>query len=150
MNPVDLYDEADLLLCSELDIHYENGEILPYFETVFRDQQFHFCIAVCPDIRIPEYQEYFIVYNHIFPQNADKIARIKFRSPEYVLPLKHLKSIWILNDQMKIYLQKILNSQSVYSPDRSVWQSMIERFNFELDDDILPVNLPVPDYENSL
>lgn len=81
-----LYDNYDLELCEALAIDSEAGEILSEFAKVARDYNLNVSLAVNPDkSHNLKYMEYFKVYNDTNPDKAHKIARIKFRYPEYVI-----------------------------------------------------------------
>ncbi|MBR4318856.1 MAG: hypothetical protein IKP69_02240 [Oscillospiraceae bacterium] len=152
-HPLNLYDDEDFLLCNDLDIYYENGEFLPYFNTIYWDKSFNMCLAICPDVRNLQKQEYFLLYSDINPQNAKKSARIKFRNPEYVICSNYSKERWILNTAQRKQLMQMLTH--AYAPNYTVWNVLINEFNRELWDDetekmTLPPDLPIPDYVHYL
>lgn len=128
-----LYDDEDLLLCDEYSIDIEAGEVLTEFATVARASDLNICAAVNPDNKRNLYgMEYFKVYNHCDPTKASKIARIKFRSPDYVIHRnnKNMKN-WILNSKEIKNLMILLNSPCKKHPKFSVWQGLILDFNYE-------------------
>ena len=152
-HPLNLYDDADFLLCSDLDIYYENGEFLPYFSTIYWDKAFNMCLAVCPDVRNLQKQECFLLYSDINPQNAKKSARIKFRKPEYVICSSYSKERWVLNTAQRKQLMQMLTH--AYDLNHTVWNAMIDKFNRELWGDetekmTLSPDLPIPDYVHYL
>lgn len=147
---LDLYDDEDFLLCNDLDIHYENGEILPCFRTTY-SKEFNMCLAVCPSFKNLNKQEYFLLYSDTNPQNAEKMARIKFRKPEYVIYPNYSKERWILNTaQRKQLMQFLTQSYSEHDPNNTIWKSLIHDFNWEAEKATLPADLPIPDYLHSL
>ena len=166
----DLYTEEEMILCDELAIDIESGEFFHEFATVARDSNLNMSVAVNPDRnRNLKNIEYFKVYNHVNPQRATKIARIKFRHPEYIIHNnnRRLKN-WTLTSADKASLLELLNSESKKDiiPQITVWQSLIISFNYEmgLDNvdtlknkskklvypDFLPIDLPIPDYRQLL
>ena len=70
-----LYDAEDLELCEAYAVDAHLGENLPEFATVYRAEPEHFCFVINPD-RIG--RNYFKLYNHRFPEEATKMARICF------------------------------------------------------------------------
>ncbi|MCM1507803.1 MAG: hypothetical protein NC177_11815 [Ruminococcus flavefaciens] len=163
-----LYDDYDLQLCEDLSIDIEAGEILTEFATVGRFQKYNMSVAVNPDNnRNLKDMEYFKVYNHIDPTKASKIARITFRSCEYVIHRNRgKKENWFLNRRERKQLIEILKSSSKKDIGYTVWQSLILNFNYETgleyDDtknntsnhlihkNYLPIDLKIPNYENYL
>ncbi|MDE6539428.1 MAG: hypothetical protein K2K66_04495 [Ruminococcus sp.] len=107
-----LYDDYDLELCEAFAVDIEEGEILTEFATVARDYNLNVLLAVNPDKnRNLKDMEYFKFYNDTRPDKAPKIARIKFRSPEYVIHHNNGgKENWFLNSKEKKMLIKLLNS----------------------------------------
>lgn len=149
---IDLYDDEDLLLCEDYAIDIYAGEILTEFATVQRDNRFNMCVAVNPDRkRNLKNSEYFKVYNHIHPDKATKIARIKFRECGYVIHCNNGgKKNWELNLKERKQLMRILISPSKSFPNKSVWEELIRNYNNEAGFDSLPKNLRIPDYVNFL
>ncbi len=106
-------------------------------------------------------EEYFKLYNHWDIQQANKVARIHFKSPTYE---KHInwedKKEWTLNVRERVRLMRMLRSKS--GGEYTVWQMLILAFNREgqLNDaetlqnlshnplypNHLPIDLPMPDY----
>lgn len=107
----DLYDDYDLKLCEDFSVDIEAGEILTEFATAGRFQKYNMSVAVNPDKNRNKINaEYFKVYNNEFPYKAMKIARIKFRSCEYVIhDSKGNKENWFLNETERKQLIEILN-----------------------------------------
>lgn len=170
-----LYDNEDLLLCDEYDIDIEAGEILTEFATVARASDLNICVAVNPDSKRNLYgAEYFKIYNHYDPTRASKIARIKFRSPDYVIHTnsKGMKN-WVLNSKEIGDLMKLLKRPCKKHSGFSVWQGLILDFNYETGLDYektkvnkeveedkkveelkypeyLPIDLKIPNYQGFL
>lgn len=114
-------------------------------------------------------EEYFKVYDNLSVSSAKKLARIKFRSPEYVV---HTGSNWELNSKEKKDLIKFLNESNKKVPYvKNNWEYAILMFNQEAYQDeesmedlvitikeqsemdesnprkyYLPIDLPMPDY----
>lgn len=147
MFDTDLYDSKDIGICRDLAVDIQAGEVLTEFSTVARDYDLNICVAVNPDSNAHLCgEEYFKVYNNPHPAEATRIARIKFRSPEYVIHQNNgNKENWQLNSTEVKALTELLNKQGKYR-NLSVWQSLIYDFNFETDSDCLPKNLTIPDY----
>ena len=162
-----LYDDYDLELCETFDVNIEEGEVLTEFSTVARDYGLNVSLVINPDKnRNLKNTEYFKFYNNARPDNASKIARIKFRSPEYVIHHKNRgKENWFLNPAEKNILMKLLNQPCEKHTRFSIWQGLILDFNYEtgLDyketkknkqisrfgmphPDYLPIDLKIPDY----
>lgn len=128
-------------------------------------------IAVNPDPSRGWYKkEYFKAYNNDNARKADKVIRIKFRTPEYVYHKnKDGKKDWSLNSKEKKALIRLLQKPSKFN-NLSNWQYAILQFNLEafdisFDDCLnltteeqskmdknnpkkyyLPIDLPMPDY----
>lgn len=129
-------------------------------------------IAVNPDPSRGWYKkEYFKAYNNDNARKADKVIRIKFRTPEYVYHKnKDGKKDWSLNSKEKKLLIRLLKSKSRV-PNLTNWQYAIIQFNTEaflnenpeifktltiaeqskMDKNdprkyYLPIDLPMPDY----
>lgn len=100
---INLYDDYNLQLCEDFSIDIEAGKILTKFATVGRFQKYNMSVAVNPDANRNKINtEYFKVYNNEFPGKATKIARIKFRSCEYVIHRNRgNKENWVLNRREK-------------------------------------------------
>lgn len=164
-----LYDDYDLELCEAFAVDIEEDEILTGFATVARDYNLNVTLAVNPDKnRNLKYTEYFKLYNDTKPNIATKIARIKFRSPEYVIHHNNGgKENWFLNSKEKKMLIKLLNSPCENHTGFIIWQALILNFNNEtgLDypetkrnkqlsrfampyPDYLPIDLKIPDYSD--
>lgn len=90
--------------------------------------------------------EYFKVYNNINPNKATKVARIKFRKPEYIIYDNNKINNWFLNSIEKRALMRILINQSILYPDRTVWDELIRLFNKEMGSNSLPNDLKIPNY----
>lgn len=168
MFDTDLYDNYDLQLCEDFAVDIEADEILTGFVTVGRFKEENMSVAVNPDAnRNKVNTEYFKVYNNEFPDKATKIARIKFRTCEYVIHNNNgRKTVWFPDRDEIRNLVRILNYPSAKDKGFTVWQSLILSFNFEngLDfeatqnnrsvnpayPDYLPIDLEIPDYENFL
>jgi len=171
-----LYDDEDLRLCDAYSIDIEAGEVLTEFATVARASDLNISVAVNPDSKRNLYEmEYFKVYNHYDPTRANKIARIKFRLPDYVIHTnsKGMKN-WVLNAKEIKNLMLLLKSPCKKHPEFSVWQGLILDFNYETgldyektkankenvekDEKIrklqypeyLPIDLKIPDYQSFL
>ncbi|MDE6035609.1 MAG: hypothetical protein K2G36_06830 [Ruminococcus sp.] len=163
----DLYDDYDLELCEAFDVNIEEGEILTEFATVERNDNLNISLAVNPDQnRNLKYMEYFKFYNDKNPYKARKIARIKFRSPEYVIHHKNRgKENWFPNSKEKRILMQLLRQPCEKHPGFSIWQGLILDFNYETGlsyeetkrnkqlsrfgmphPEYLPIDLKIPDY----
>ena len=164
-----LYDDYDLKLCEVFAVDIEEGEILTEFATVARDYNLNVSLAVNPDQnRNLKNTEYFKFYNDTRPDKAHKIARIKFRSPEYVIHHNNGgKENWFLNSKEKKILMQLLRQPCKNQPGFSIWQGLILDFNKETEldyeetkknkqisrfdmpyPDYLPIDLKIPDYLN--
>lgn len=168
MFDINLYDNYDLQLCEDFSIDIEAGEILTEFVTVGRFKKENMSVAVNPDANRNKINtEYFRVYNNEFPDKATKIARIKFRSCEYVIHNNNgRKTIWFPDRDEIRNIVRILNCPSAKDKGFTVWQSLILSFNFENGLDFedtknntsdnliyknyLPIDLKIPDYETFL
>lgn len=164
----DLYDDYDLKLCEDFSVDIEAGEILTEFATAGRFGKYNMSVAVNPDKNRNKINaEYFKVYNNEFPYKAMKVARIKFRSCEYVIhDSKGNKENWFLNETERKQLIEILNLPSKEYSGYTTWQSLILHFNYETGLDFgdtknntydnliyknyLPIDLKIPDYESFL
>ena len=101
-----LYDAEDLELCEAYAVDAHLGENLPEFTTVYRAEPEHFCFVINPD-RIG--RNYFKLYNHRFPEEATKMARICFFDASYCKEGSlGKKTFWILNPEEKQQLLQIL------------------------------------------
>lgn len=160
-------DNIDLHLIEELGIDLFAGESLVEFATVARFNKYNISLAVNPDSKRNFGNEsYFKVYNDTSPNSADKIARIKFYTSEYVYHTTGGKKNWKLNSSDRKRLVMFLNSESTRDTGYSVWQSLIISFNYELGLDkpdtcnnfknnllypnYLPIDLDIPDYESNI
>lgn len=175
MLTTDLYDDHELKLCEEFAVDIEAGEILDEYSTVARVPDLNICLAVNPDHceDLPG-MKYFKVYNNCNAALADRIARIKFCSPEYVIhnPGRN-KENWFLNAEEVAQLVELLQrpGKNTQFPGLTIWQDLILAFNWESDGldyqetlhnrmgnetsnpmqlnypDSLPIDLPIPEYE---
>ena len=82
--------------------------------------------------------EYFKVYNSPSFSKATKVARIKFREPEYIHH-KGSKKNWNLNVSERKDLVEFLESKSTNFKDYTVWQECIMYFNLQV------YNIPYPE-----
>lgn len=113
---------------------------------------------------------YFKVYKGTNYQSAEKMCRISFEKPEYIVHTNNNGAEnWILNSKERKQLVKLLNkksgSASFTKSEMSNWELAIVEFNKEKgytqikteklikknpkyikDKDLLPFNLPMPDY----
>ena len=104
---------------------------------------------------------YFKLYNHKDYKEASKVARINFKSPEYVYHInRDGKKDWALNSRERAKLLEVLNM--VVFRGETVWTMLILSFNLEgglnfsesemnkmkelIYPDHLPIDLPIPDY----
>lgn len=62
---------------------------------------------------------YFKLYNNTTIEESTKQSRISLLSPIYIIPSSHYKEIWILNNEEKKKLMKILAGKLVY--DKSLY-----------------------------
>ncbi|MDE6833584.1 MAG: hypothetical protein K2J39_04985 [Ruminococcus sp.] len=160
-----LYDDYDLELCEAFAVDIEEGEVLTEFSTVARDYGLNVSLVINPDkSRNLKNAEYFKLYNNSRPDNASKIARIKFRSPEYVIHHNNgSKNNWFLNTAEKNMLMQLLRQPCKKHNGFSIWQGLILDFNWETGLDYegtkgnnqsgnmpypeyLPIDLKIPDY----
>lgn len=74
--------------------------------------------------------EYFKIFNSPSFTKATKEARIKFRSPEYIVH-KDRKENWVLNSKEKSHLMSLLEQPSKYEDSCTAWQYAIMQFNLE-------------------
>lgn len=124
-------------------------EILPKSIFVYSNNDYNMSLVInlyFKDIII-DGNEYFKVYNNINPNKATKVARIKFRKPEYII-YDNNNGIenWFLNSIEKRSLMRILISPSSLYPDRIVWNELIRLFNKEIGYNSLPNDLKMPKY----
>ena len=166
-----LYDDYDLELCEAFAVDIEEGEILTEFNTVARDYNLNISLAINLDKnRNLNNTEYFKIYNNARPDKASKIARIKFRSPEYIIHHNNGgKENWFLNSEEKNILMELLKQPCEKYKGFSIWQGLILDFNWETGlnltetkknkqtsrfdmpyPDYLPIDLKIPDYLNKL
>jgi hypothetical protein len=137
-----LYDAEDLELCEAYAVDAHLGENLPEFTTVYRAEPEHFCFVINPD-RIG--RNYFKLYNHRFPEEATKMARICFFDASYCKEGSlGKKTFWILNPEEKQQLLQIL--QRPCEAGNTVWKKLIETFCWEADEERIPLDTPIPDY----
>ncbi len=104
---------------------------------------------------------YFKLYNHEEYKKASKVARINFKSPEYVYHVnRDGKKDWALNFRERAELLEVLNM--VVFRGETVWTMLILSFNLEgglnfhktemnkmkklIYPNHLPIDLPIPDY----
>lgn len=129
-------------------------------------------IGVNPDIGINwNNSEYFMVFNHTSFLKADKMAKIKFRCPEYV-NYKDSKKDWTLSLSERKKLVEFLASKSDNFPGYTFWQECIMYFKkggynipypksqllhtSEIANPqspyhrTLPIDLSIPDYVNGI
>lgn len=87
-------------------------------------------ISINPDATRNWYgEEYFKVYDNLSIGKAKKLARIKFRSPDYVI---HYNSNWVLNSKEKKDLINFLKEPNTLLDDiENNWQYAIIMFNRE-------------------
>lgn len=163
-----LYDDYDLELCEAFAVDIEESEILTQFTTVARDYNLNISLVINPDKNQNlNNTEYFKFYNNANPDKASKIARIKFRLPEYIIYHNNGgKENWFLDSEEKKILMEILRQPCEKYPEFSIWQGLISDFNWEtgldrsetkknsisdmLYPDFLPIDLKIPDYLNKL
>lgn len=138
----------------------EIKEILEEMSTVFRDTKRNIVCQVNPD-RGRIGLEYFKIYNHINTEVAQKIARIEFRKPEYVIHSDN-KEKWYLNSAERKILVYVLKMESEKYDGYTNFQSAIIDFNNEKGlspkfskqnfvkdlkyPEYLPIDLPMPNY----
>ena len=137
-------------------VHMERGNCPP-------------CIVVAPnDDKLDPPKCYFTVFNR-FHHEADKMARIKFMTPEYVFhDSGDAQYDWYLNKAQREELLRILHEKSSYilqncsrkqeSVELTTFQMLIIKYNLEglgiYEDDTwhkrnkigLQIDLPIPDY----
>ena len=104
---------------------------------------------------------YFKLYNHKDYKKARKVARINFKSPEYIYHInRDGKKDWALNSRERVKLLEVLNM--VVFRGETVWTMLILSFNLEgglnfsesemnkmkkmIYPNHLPIDLPIPDY----
>ena len=104
---------------------------------------------------------YFKLYNHKDYKKASKVARINFKSPEYIYHInRDGKKDWALNSRERVKLLEVLNM--VVFRGETVWTMLILSFNLEgglnfsesemnkmkkiIYPNHLPIDLPIPDY----
>lgn len=106
-------------------------EKLNEMATVGRDNQKGLLMQVNPD-EGRQGLEYFKFYNAFNHSNANKMARIEFRRPEYVIHRNMMgKSKWFLNTHEKNDLMDFLHLKNSTRPDLDNWHYGIVAFNNE-------------------
>ena len=109
---------------------------------------------------------YFKVVNHNSFVKAEKIARISFLKPEYIIHKnRDGKADWHLNSQEKRHMIELLHQKSAVL-NYSIWKYAIAQYNMEnsyildikdasnikmsdvknFETDPLPIDLPMPNY----
>lgn len=135
--------------------------------TIVLDKKNLMLIQVNPD-RGRQGLEYFKIYNSFSESKADKIARISFKEPKYVIHHNnHGKNLWTLNTKEKKSLMLLLQKKSdMLDTEGNIltnWEKSIVQFNLEKGlpkedteenfvsnqkfPKYLPIDLPMPDYE---
>ena len=114
---------------------------------------------------------YFKVVNHNSFRKAEKIARISFLKPEYIIHKnRDGKTNWVLNNQEKRHMIELLHQKStnIFRDGKrmSNWEKAIAQYNMEnslinniekaedkklkdtkdFEKEALPIDLPIPDY----
>lgn len=132
--------------------------------TVGRDSCNNVLMQVNPDVE-RQGLEYFKFYNAANSRRANKVARIEFRRPKYVIHKSDDgKTNWFLNGREKAKLIEFLKQTNSTRLDLTNWRYAIMAFNNEKGLDphfteknllssgklkypkFLPFDLPMPDY----
>ena len=84
------------------------------------------------------------------PPHTTKKIGISLFEPKYIkLPLERKEQDWILSADEKRELMKILNEQNGFRRKyrkRTNWQAVLGDYNWELNEQVVPEDLPMPDY----
>ncbi len=99
---------------------------------------------VCPQEGL---EPHFILIDRDVPFTTKKIG-ISLFEPKYIkLPLERKEEEWILSDEEKKERVKILRKQDrLNCKKRKIWQSILHDYNWELNEQAVPEDLPMPDY----
>lgn len=84
------------------------------------------------------------------PHSTKKIGVLLFDHKYIKLQLERKEQEWILSEQEKRCLVKILKKidrlHSRYSGKKKVWKSILHGYNWELNEKVVSEDLPMPDY----
>lgn len=84
------------------------------------------------------------------PAHTTKKIGISLFEPKYIeLPLERDEEKWILSEQEKRELMKIFGEKNgLNRKDRKLenWRVILKDYNWELNEDVVPEDLPIPDY----
>lgn len=111
---------------------------------VYFNHEKHIKIWVYPQ---EEIEPHFILMDREAPFTTKKIG-ISLFEPKYIkLPLERKEQQWILSEDEKRELMKILRKQDrLNCKKRKLWQSILHDYNWELNEKVVPEDLPMPDY----
>lgn len=107
-------------------LHITTAESVYAMSNVYTNYTYRLSFQVNPtDSRVGEH--YFKVYNHSSMSAADKVARISFDEPRYIIHKDgHGKQPWILDSSAKKNMMHLLSKNNY-----SVWKKLIANFNRE-------------------
>lgn len=96
-----------------------------------------------------ELEPYFMLLDEEPPHTTKKIG-ISLFEPKYIdLPLERDEGKWILSEQEKRELVKILGEKNGFRRKyRKLenWRVILKDYNWELNEDVVPEDLPMPNY----
>ena len=95
-------------------------EYLEEMATIYKSKEYGIMVAVNPDSGRSG-NPYFKFYNNSNFNNADKVIRIMFKKPDYVIH-KDGKKLWKLNSKEKKLLLKVLNMESENFSGYTNWE----------------------------
>lgn len=117
-------------------------ELLGEMATVYKSREYSILIAVTPDSSRAG-NPYFKFLNNSNYLNADKIIRILFHKPDYVIH-KDGKELWELNNKDKKLLMQILKQRSKKYKEYTNWDAA----KFDWNCEYLEEMLDIEDYFN--
>lgn len=113
-------------------------EFLEEMATIYKSKEYSILIAVTPDSGRAG-NPYFKFLNNSNYLNADKIIRILFHKPDYIVHTDG-KELWKLNNKDKKLLIKILNQHSKKYKEYTNWQAAKFDWNCEYLEEMLDID----------
>ena len=121
-------------------------EALFEMATIKRDSRYNVCIAVNPD-STKEGNPYFKYYNHQSYRSADKVIRILFKEPGFVIHTnRDGKEFYNIGSHEKKILMKVLTSPYSANKNYTVWDNAKFQWNYEY----LELDIDFEEYMNGV
>lgn len=127
-----------------MTIEINDGFVETNGALVYFNHDKHIKIWVYPQEGI---DPHFILMDREAPFTTKKIG-ISLFEPKYIrLPLEREEREWILSEEEKQELMKILRKQDrLQCKKRKIWQAILQDYNWELNEKVVQEDLPMPDY----